>query len=150
MRQHLKIRTTVLCLPISDPDRTLTFYRNVFGYSDAEIEDGIILLELPHLSLFLMERGAFESYSRKAGRGAQLPNRCGMIISCAMETRDSVDALLEAASRHGGSAPGKAARDETSGGYTGYVADPDGHLWELVFPEPSTNAASTSERSGTR
>jgi hypothetical protein len=137
----MKIKTTVLCLPVSDPDRTLTFYRNVFGYPDAEIEDGIILLELPHLSLFLMEGGAFESYSRKARRGVQLPNEnAAMVISCAMETKDAVDALLVAAPKHGGSAPGKAAIDETSGGYTGYVSDPDGHLWELVFPKPGTES----------
>ncbi|WP_265519752.1 VOC family protein [Nitratireductor luteus] len=133
------IKTTVLCLPVSDPDRTLAFYRNVFGYPGAEIEDRIIPLELPHLSLFLMERGAFESYSKKAGRGAQLPNEnAGMVISCAMETKEAVDAMLEAAPRHGGSARAKAAMDKASGGYTGYVSDPDGHLWELVFPEPGT------------
>ncbi|MCV0395761.1 MAG: VOC family protein [Rhizobiaceae bacterium] len=137
----MKIKTTVLCLPVSDPSRTLSFYRNVFGYPDAQIEDGIIVLELPNLSLFLMERGEFESYSKKAGRGAQLPNEnAGMVISCAMETKGAVDAMLEAAPRHGGSAPGKAAIDEASGGYTGYVCDPDGHLWELVFPEPTQNS----------
>ncbi|WP_159586493.1 VOC family protein [Chelativorans xinjiangense] len=137
-----KIRTTVLCLPVSDPDRTLAYYRNVFGYRDAEIEEGIIALELPNLSLFLMEKDAFETYSRKAGRDAQLPGaNAGMAISCAMETREAVDAMLEAAPMHGGSVPGKAAMDEMSGGYTGYVSDPDGHLWELVFPEPRTEGS---------
>lgn len=136
---QIRIRTTVLCLPISDPNRSLAFYRNVFGYRDAVFEDGIIALELPNLSLFLMERVAFETYSRKAGRGAQLPDAdTGVIISCAMETGEAVDAMRKAASTHGGSAPGHAAIDETSGGYTGYVTDPDGHLWELVFPRRQT------------
>lgn len=130
-----KIRTTVLCLPVNDPARTLAFYRNVFGYREAEIEEGIIALELPNLSLFLMEKDAFETYSRKAGRGAQLPGTgAGLIVSCAMETKEAVDAMLEAAPAHGGAAPGKAAMDEMSEGYMGYVSDPDGHLWELVFP----------------
>jgi predicted lactoylglutathione lyase len=43
--------------------------------------------------------------------------------------------MREAASVQGGSAPGKAAMDEMSGGYIGYVSDPDGHLWELVYPQ---------------
>ena len=129
------IRTTVLCLPVSDLDSSLAFYRNVFGYRDAAIEDGIIALELPNLSLFLMGKAAFETYSRKAGRGAQLPGAdTGVILSCAMETAESVDAMMKAAPTRGGSAPGKAAVDDMSGGYTGYVTDPDGHLWELVFP----------------
>ncbi|TYR35812.1 hypothetical protein FXV77_12105 [Sphingobacterium phlebotomi] len=29
---------------------------------------------------------------------------------------------------------GKAAIDESYGGYIGYISDPDGHLWELVYP----------------
>jgi hypothetical protein len=33
----------------------------------------MIAIELPQFSLFLMEKGAFEAYSLKAGRGAALP-----------------------------------------------------------------------------
>ncbi|MFN3497618.1 MAG: VOC family protein [Pannonibacter indicus] len=138
----VKIRTTVLCLPVSDPGRSLAFYQNVFGYRDAAIEDGIIALELPSLSLFLMERTAFEAYSRKAGRGVQFPGTdCGAIISCAMTTRDAVEAMMKAAPSHGGSVSGRPAIDEASGGYTGYVTDPDGYLWELVFPLQRSQAA---------
>lgn len=133
----MTIKTTVVCLPVRDLGKTLEFYRNVLGFSDAQIEEGMMVLELPNLSLFLMGQDAFEAYSTKTERRAQFPdagNTC-MIISCAMESRDGVDAVLENATRHGGSAPGKAAMDETSGGYTGYLADPDGHLWELVCPQ---------------
>lgn len=131
-----EIRTTVVCLPVRDTEKTLAFYKNTFGFSDAQVEEGIIALELPNLSLFLMGKDAFETYSKKAGRGAQFPNDgAGMVISCAMRTKERVDTILENAPEHGGTVPSKAAMDEISGGYTGYVSDPDGHLWELVFPQ---------------
>lgn len=132
----MNIRTTIVCLPVQDLDKTLTFYKNVFGFSNLQIEEGMITLELPNLSLFLMEKNAFETYSRKAGRGVQLPeNRAGMIISCAVMSKDDVDTALEDAPKYGGAAPGKASLEEAYGGYIGYIADPDGHSWELVCPQ---------------
>jgi len=45
-----------------------------------------------------------------------------------------INTALESAPNHGGSVTSKATIDNTYGGYIGYVADPDGHLWELVYP----------------
>ncbi|MEX1135732.1 MAG: VOC family protein [Balneolales bacterium] len=131
----MKIRTTVVCLPVHDLDKTLAFYQNVLGFSDLQADEGMISLELPNLSLFLMEKDAFEIYSKKAGRGAQFPDdNAGTVISCAMESKEGVDTILENAPKYNGSVLNKAEIDETSGGYTGYFLDPDGHLWELVHP----------------
>lgn len=140
----MKIRTTIVCLPVRDLERTLAFYKDALGFSDAQADEGIIALELPNVSLFLMEKDAFETYSKKAGRGAQFPDdNAGMVISCAMGTKEEVDTILETVPEYGGAAPSKAAMDETSGGYTGYFSDPDGHLWELVFPQPKPRSEHT-------
>ncbi|SFC78560.1 hypothetical protein SAMN05421747_12615 [Parapedobacter composti] len=131
----MKIRTTIVCLPIQHPDKTLTFYRNVFGLPDIKIDEGVITIELPNLSLFLMETNTFEIYSRQAGRGVQFPkDNAGTIISCALMSKEDVDAALENAPTYGGAIMNKAMIDETYGGYIGYISDPDGHLWELVYP----------------
>lgn len=132
----MKIRTTVVCLPVRNLDKTLAFYKNALGFPDVQADEGIIALELPNLSLFLMEKDAFESYAKKVGKEAQFPNgNAGVVISCAMESKDEVDAILEKVPNYGGTAPNKAAMDATSGGYIGYFSDPDGHLWELVYPQ---------------
>lgn len=134
MTNGMSIKTTVVCLPIHNLDKTLAFYQNALGFSDAQVDEGIITLDLPNLSLFLMEKDAFESYSKKAGRGAQFPDKnAGTIISCAMASQEAMDAILEKVPTYGGTIPTKAAVDETYGGYTGYLLDPDGHLWELVW-----------------
>ncbi len=70
----MKIRTTIVCLPVRNIEKTLAFYKHAFGFSNATIDEGMIVLELPSLSLFLMEKDAFEAYSKKAGRVAQFPN----------------------------------------------------------------------------
>jgi predicted lactoylglutathione lyase len=132
----MKIRTTVVCLPVRNLEKTLAFYQNALGFSDAQVDEGIITLELPNLSLFLMEKDIFERYTKKVGRDAQFPdNNAGVVIGCAMESKEEVDTILENVSKHGGTVPKEAAMDASSGGYTGYLSDPDGHLWELVYPQ---------------
>jgi uncharacterized protein len=131
----MKIRTTVLCLPVSNLEKTLDFYKAVFGMNDARIEEGMITLEFPNLSLFLMGRKEYEAYSKKAHRDALMPGTSApAIISCALEAKEEVDEALVKAEAHGGKSAGPAAIDSAGGGYIGYVADPDGHLWELVHP----------------
>jgi len=131
----MKIRGTVVCLPVQNLDRTLLFYKNIFELPDIRIEEEMITIELPGLSLFLMEKNAFEAYSKKAGRGVQFPNTSiGTIVSRALISKEDVDTALEKAPNYGGTVTGKATIDESYGGYIGYVSDPDGHLWELVYP----------------
>lgn len=132
----MNIRTTIVCLPVQNLDKTLTFYKNIFGLPDIQVEEGMIAIELPNLSLFLMEMNVFETYSRKAGRGVQFPkNNIGAIISCALMSKEDVDTALENAPNCGGAVTNKATIDESYGGYIGYFTDPDGHLWELVYPQ---------------
>src|SRR5690606_2700905 len=102
---------------------------------DIHVEEGMITVELPQLSLFLMEKSAYETYSKAAGRGAAFPGKnAPAIISCALTDREDVDKAMEDAPQFGGTVESKAIVDESYGGYVGYIADPDGHLWELVYP----------------
>ena len=128
----MKPATVVVSLPVTDLERTLHFYREGFGLDVPDIDEGIIVVELPNLSLFLMSR---EEYGKYAGRGgadaAGRPAPGACIFSCALGTREEVDQTLNQAKRAGGSVPGPA--QDQDGSYIGYVSDPDGHLWELVW-----------------
>ena len=124
---------TVVCLPVRDLDAALAFYTEVFGLPGLVIEEGMITVELPGLSLFLLEHEQFERYSAKAGRSARYPDAgVGVIISCAIESREALDTMQESALAHGGSVPREAVHDDWTGLYLGYVFDPDGHHWELA------------------
>lgn len=131
----MKIRTTVVCLPVRNIEKTFMFYKNALGFFEANIEESMIVLELPNLSLFLIEKDIFETYTKKACRKAQFSdNGACIVISCAMETKEEVDIILESVPKYEGTVSNNASVDSISGGYTGYFCDPDGHLWELVYP----------------
>lgn len=127
----MKPTTVVVSVPVTDLGRTLRFYREGLGVETSEPDDGIVLIELPNLSLFLVEGHEYASYTDRGGvknGGVPVPGAC--IFSCAITSSDELDRTIEHAERAGGSVPGRAQTQD--GSYIGYVKDPDGHLWELT------------------
>ncbi|MFC7621254.1 VOC family protein [Microlunatus sp. GCM10028923] len=136
----MKPATIIVALPVTDLDRTLRFYREGLGVETSDIDGGMIVIELPNLSLFLMDVREYAAYTDRIGPhvvAAPTPGAC--MFSCAIGTRGEVDETLAGAERAGGSIPGPAR--EADGGYMGYVSDPDGHVWELVCNETTAAAA---------
>ena len=62
-------------------------------------------------------------------------------------SRAEVDAVLAEAAAAGATIP-KPAEDAFWGGYSGYFADPDGHLWEVAWNPEWTVLADGSVRLG--
>ena len=56
----------------------------------------------------------------------------GIALAHNVRSRDDVDAVLAEAAA-AGAAILKSAEDTSWGGYSGYFADLDGHLWEIAF-----------------
>ena len=80
----MKPNTVVVSLPVTNLERTLRFYRDGLGIETPGIDEGIILIELPNLSLFLMECQEYAKYARYGGltdAGNPTPGAC--IFSCA-------------------------------------------------------------------
>lgn len=131
----LPVVGTVICLPVRDLDASRVFYENVFALPELTVEEEIIVIELPGLSLFLIQEETFDSYTRKAGRGVSYPGAkdgTGVIFSCAITSAKTLNAMLTAATTHGGTMAQEAATDPEMGLYMGYFFDPDGHHWELA------------------
>ncbi|WP_020015516.1 VOC family protein [Promicromonospora sukumoe] len=131
--------TVVVSLPVADLERTLRFYRDGLGLETPGIDEGMIAFELPNLSLFLIEQGEYAAYVERAGHARPVvPHPGAVILSCAMGGKVEIDDVLARAPEAGGSAEAAAERD---GAYTGYVSDPDGHVWELVYNDRTAAAA---------
>lgn len=138
--------TVVVSLPVADLDRSLRFYRDGLGLATPGVDGGVVAFELPNLSLFLIETGEYARYVERAGVGATgAPVAGACVICCAIAGRAEVDEVLARAAAAGGSAPRPPVEDD--GGYTGYFADPDGHLWELVANEHTAAAAERGRQS---
>jgi uncharacterized protein len=132
----MKPYITVLTLGVDDLERSLAFYRDGLGFPT----DGIVGQEYEH--------GAVVFFELAGGLRLALWNRrdlahdTGLPVAAASATefsighnvntpRDVDDVMVQAA--RAGARIIKPAADTFWGGYAGYFADPDGHLWEIVW-----------------
>jgi predicted lactoylglutathione lyase len=62
------------------------------------------------------------------------------MLSLALDSREAVDAMNEAAAAHGGKADVNPAED-MGFMYTRDLADPDGHMWAALWMDPAAMPA---------
>jgi len=129
-------RITVITLAVDDLPRAVAFYRDGLGWPTEgvvgeELENGAVaFFELAAgLQLALWPRG---SLAADAGVPLGAPSATELSLGHNVRSAAEVDAAFAQAVAAGGTAV-KPPADTFWGGYAGYVADPDGHLWEIVF-----------------
>jgi uncharacterized protein len=127
---------TLITLGVDDLERAVRFYRDGLGFDTPgiigqEFEYGAVaFFDLqPGLKLALWPRA---SLARDAGLTVDHPSRTEMALGHNVTSRDEVDAALWQAAEAGATII-KTAQNTFWGGYAGYFADPDGHLWEIAF-----------------
>lgn len=121
-------RVTLITLGVADLESAKAFY-NRLGWVETERTDGVVFFQMYGVVLGLFGLGPLaEDQGRpdaKLGTGA-------MTLAQNFETEADVDAAYAAALDAGASAL-KAPEKVFWGGYSGYYADPDGHVWEVAF-----------------
>lgn len=127
-------RLSLVTLGVSDVSRARKFYERL-GFEPAGVEDDSIAffqLEGSVLALFGREALAEDAGVSDAGGGFR-----GVSLAINLGSETEVDEALRHAKSCGASIV-KPARRMPWGGYSGYFADLDGHLWEVahnpVFP----------------
>jgi predicted lactoylglutathione lyase len=131
----MKPRITVITLGVDDLERSLAFYRSLGfeseGVFGTEYEHGAVaFFKLAgDLTLAIWPRA---SIAHDAGVDIGLRAATEVTLGHNVRTRDEVDAAMREAER-AGAAIVKPAQETFWGGYAGYFADPDGHLWEVVW-----------------
>ncbi len=123
-------RITLITLGVRDLGRALRFYRDGLGWrpSSASVEGDVAFFQLGGIVLALWSRADL-------ARDAALdPDEGwgGVAIAQNLESKEAVDAAVAAWTAAGGTVL-KAPVEADWGGYSGYVADPDGHPWELAW-----------------
>ena len=122
-------RITLITLGVRDLGRSLGFYRDGLGWrpSSASVEGDVAFFQLGGLALALWSR-------EELARDAALPPDDGwgcVALAHNVGSQDAVDAAVGAMVAAGGTLL-KAPVATDWGGYSGYVADPDGHPWEVA------------------
>lgn len=132
----MKPRLSVLTLAVADLERAVAFYHAGLGFPT----DGIVGAEFEHgaVAFFDLESGLKLALWRRgdlahdAGVRPGVPSSTEFSLGHNVRTKAEVDAVMAQALRAGATII-KAAQETFWGGYAGYLADPDGHLWEIVW-----------------
>ena len=123
-------RLSIVTLGVADLARAVRFYRDGLGFplSSASNDDiaffrtgGVVL------ALFGREALAEDAHVPAAGSGFE-----GFTIAHNVRSKEEVDRVFALAVA-AGATPRREPGDVFWGGYTSYVADPDGHLWEIAW-----------------
>jgi hypothetical protein len=122
-------RITLVTLGVADLERALRFYRDGLGWvpSSASAAGDVAFFQAGGLVVGLWSRAALAD-------DARLPRDDGwgaVALAHNVVSREAVDAVVAEMVEAGGRRL-KAPAATDWGGYSAYVADPDGHPWEIA------------------
>lgn len=121
---------TVVTLGVADLVRAHDFYVRRLGWkTKSKLEQGVLFIPLEGIVLALWSR---ELLAKDIGVPDGGGSFGGMTLAHNARDRAEVDKVLEEAGRAGARIL-KAGHDTFWGGYSGYFADPDGHVWEVAW-----------------
>jgi catechol 2,3-dioxygenase-like lactoylglutathione lyase family enzyme len=131
-KEDLQMNATItaITLGVHDIDRARRFYERGLGCTVDKEADGFVALGLGDVASTI---GLYtvDALAADAGVDARGIGFRGAAMSFITDAADEVDAVFAAADKVGGTVV-KPARSQFWGGYSGYVADPDGHLWKVA------------------
>jgi len=123
-------RMTFMTLGVSDLNQSIDFYEHVFGWRRSDLSnENIIFYELNgiFLSLYDREELAKDATVDPSGDGFR-----GFTMAYNTRSEKEVDELVEKLRSQGVSVI-KEPQKVFWGGYSSYIADPDGNLWEIAY-----------------
>jgi catechol 2,3-dioxygenase-like lactoylglutathione lyase family enzyme len=121
-------RLSMVTLGVADLDRARRFYE-ALGWRRHGDQAEVVFFQAGGMVLGLWSR---ESLAEDARVPAGGPGFGGIALAYNTRAREDVDAVLAEAEAAGATIT-KPAEEAFWGGYTGYFADPDGHLWEVAW-----------------
>ena len=120
-------RVTLITLGVDDLPRACAFYQ-ALGWKPAEAQHGVAFYQMNGLALGLFGR---KELAADQGRAGATLGTGAMTLAQNFNSPSDVDAAFAAALAAGARAL-KHPDPVFWGGYSGYYADPDGHVWEVA------------------
>lgn len=120
-------RVTLITLGVADLARSRAFYA-ALGWHPATDQDEVVFYQINGMVLGLF---GLEPLAKDQGRPDATLGTGAMTLAQNFNTEAEVDAAYALALAAGASAL-KAPEKVFWGGYSGYYADPDGHVWEVA------------------
>lgn len=124
----MRLRLSLVTLGVADLARARAFYAALGLEPGPASNDAVAFFDMDGVILALYGREALAEDARIDATGTGFR---AVTLAWNLETRAAVDAAHAAALAAGATAV-KAPEEVFWGGYSGYFADPDGHLWEVA------------------
>jgi uncharacterized protein len=121
-------RVSLITLGVDHLARSKAFYE-ALGWTGQEVEE-TVFIQAGGLAVVLWGRAdlAKDAGVESAGERSAFG---GIALAHNVRSPGEVDEIMATAQR-GGATVTRAAESTSYGGYAGYFADPDGHLWEVA------------------
>ncbi len=123
-------RISIITLGVADLKKARKFYVDGLGFKPSSAsQEGIVFIQMGGIGLALFNHDALAEDATVPPSGGGFR---GVTIAYNTRTKEEVDEVMKLAVKAGGRAMRPAA-NANWGGYCGYFADPDGHLWEVAW-----------------
>jgi catechol 2,3-dioxygenase-like lactoylglutathione lyase family enzyme len=125
-------RVSVITLGVADLARSYRFYAEGLGLpTTRKPDEGIVFFQTLGTTVALYP---YAKLAEDVGPGWDVPRArfSGITLAHNVREREQVDEVLAQAAAAGAEIV-KPAAETFWGGYSGYFADPDGHLWEVAW-----------------
>jgi predicted lactoylglutathione lyase len=120
-------RVTLITLGVEDLERSKAFY-GAMGWTPTGDEGEVVFYQINGMVLGFFGLGPL---AKDQGRPDAKLGTGAMTLAQNFSTNEEVDAAYALALKSGATAL-KAPEKVFWGGYSGYYADPDGHVWEVA------------------
>ena len=125
-------------LAVMDLAKSTQFYRGLGFVENPQFsnEDATAMVISDTIVVMLLRQDFFQQFLPEGDR-PHLRAAGKEILNClSCDSREEVDAFLENCAKSGGAVfqPG---REQMPGMYSGAGTDPDGHVWEFMWMDPS-------------
>jgi uncharacterized protein len=121
-------RLSLVTLGVADVGRARQFYERLGFKASSASNENVTFFDAGGVVLGLFGRDALAADAEVASEGTGF---AGVTLAHNARSEPEVDAVLAEAVAAGGRLV-KAAHRVFWGGWSGYFADPDGHLWEVA------------------
>ena len=122
-------RLTLVTLGVADVARATSFYEALGWRKSSASNDDVSFFQLGGLALSVFGRQALADDATVSSAGSGF---AGVSLAINLESEAEVDRVAGEWVLCGGTLV-KQPHRVFWGGYSGYFADPDGHLWEVAF-----------------
>ena len=131
-------------LPVADLEASMDFYKAIGFENNAQFTDdtAACMVWSEAINVMLLTHAKWRTFTDRPIPPAT-SSEVMLALSC--DSREAVDTMNEEAAKNGGTADINPVQD-LGFMYNRNLADPDGHVWEAMWMDPSAMPASDRER----